>query len=140
GATLAAVKEMRGRVEVLVVDGGSSDGTTDILRAHGVLIVESERGRGQQMHVGARRARGHVLWFLHADTIPPADAAERIGAALSDTRVLGGNCRVRFDGERAAAHCLTWLYPQLRKIGLCYGDSGIFVRRASYDRAGGFKP
>lgn len=140
GATLDAMKEVRGRVEVLIVDGGSSDRTLEILKERGARVIESERGRGTQMHAGARAARGEVLWFLHADTTPPPDAAERIAEALRDPRVVGGNFRLRFDGSRRAARFLTWLYPQLRKLGLCYGDSGIFVRASVYERVGGFKP
>lgn len=140
GATLDAVRKLRGRVEVIVVDGGSVDGTVEISRAGGARVVECGRGRGLQMHAGACDARGDVLWFLHADTTPPADAAERIVEALSDARVAGGNFRVLFGGGRAAARFLTWLYPQLRMLGLCYGDSGIFVRREVYERVGGFKP
>jgi rSAM/selenodomain-associated transferase 2 len=139
-ATLDAVKEVRGRVEVIVVDGGSQDRTLEILRERGVRVIESERGRGLQMHAGASAARGKVLWFLHADTTPPAEAGERISEALRDVRAVGGNFHVCFDGGRRAAHFLTWLYPQLRKLGLCYGDSGIFVRREAYERIGGFKP
>ena len=140
GATLDAMKEVRGRVEVLIVDGGSSDRTLEILKERGARVVLSERGRGTQMHAGARVARGDVLWFLHADTTPPPDAAERITEALGDPRVVGGNFRLRFDGPLRAARFLTWLYPQLRKLGLCYGDSGIFVRASVYESVGGFKP
>ncbi|HJU54206.1 MAG TPA: TIGR04283 family arsenosugar biosynthesis glycosyltransferase [Pyrinomonadaceae bacterium] len=139
-AKLDAVTKVRGRVEVIVVDGGSSDGTLEILRERGARVVTSERGRGAQMHAGARVAVGEALWFLHADTIPPADAAERITDALRDAAVAGGNFCVRFDGARRAARFLTWLYPRLGKLGLCYGDSGIFVRRDAYGRIGGFKP
>lgn len=141
GATIDALKLVRGSIEVIVVDGGSHDGTIEILRgAQGVRFIQSERGRGLQMLTGANIAQGEALWFLHADTTPPADAAERITEALRDAKAVGGNFRVRFDGERRAARFLTWLYPQLRKIGLCYGDSGIFVRRDAYLRVGGFKP
>lgn len=140
GATLDAVQKVRGRVEVIVVDGGSRDETIEILRGRGARVIECERGRGLQMHAGACAARGDALWFLHADTMPPADAVEMIAEALSDARVIGGNFRVLFGGERAAARFLTWLYPQLRMLGLCYGDSGIFVRRDVYERVGGFKP
>lgn len=140
-ATLDAVREVRGRVEVIVVDGGSRDGTLEILRErNGVHLIESGRGRGLQMHAGASHARGEVFWFLHADTIPAAEASERINEALRDTEVVGGNFHVRFAGASMAARFLTWLYPQLRKLGLCYGDSGIFVRRDAYRRIGGFKP
>jgi rSAM/selenodomain-associated transferase 2 len=140
GATLDAAARVRGSVEIIVVDGGSADATAEVARGRGARVVTSKRGRGAQMHAGARAARGDVLWFLHADTLAPADAAERIAAALKDARAVGGNFRLRFDGERRAARFLTWLYPRLRRLGLAYGDSGLFVRRAAYERAGGFKP
>jgi len=140
GATLDAVSRLRGAVEIVVVDGGSTDGTLDLLRQRGVRLIESERGRGRQLHAGALAASGRALLFLHADTLPPADAAERISEALSDPRVVGGNFRIRFDGRRRDARFLTWLYPQLRKLGLCYGDSGIFVSADAYRRVGGFNP
>lgn len=138
-ATLDAVAQVKGHVEVIVVDGGSADGTLEILGERGVRVITSERGRGAQMHAGAQAAKGEAIWFLHADTIPPPDAAERIGEALRDAKVVGGNFCVLFDGTRHAAQFLTWLYPQLRKLGLCYGDSGIFVRRDAYNSVGGFK-
>ena len=140
GATLDALARMGESIEVVVVDGGSTDGTDEIARRRGALVVKAERGRGSQMHAGALAARGVAFWFLHADTLAPADATARIASALRDPRVVGGNFRVRFDGTRRAARFLTWLYPQLRRLGLCYGDSGIFVSRAAYERAGGFKP
>ncbi|HEU4594904.1 MAG TPA: TIGR04283 family arsenosugar biosynthesis glycosyltransferase [Pyrinomonadaceae bacterium] len=140
GAVLDAVRLLGEGVEVLVVDGGSADGTGEIARARGARVVESVRGRGAQMHAGALAAEGDAFWFLHADTRAPRDAAARIAEALGDSRVVGGNFRVRFDGARRAARFLTWLYPQLRRLGLCYGDSAIFVRREAYERAGGFKP
>jgi rSAM/selenodomain-associated transferase 2 len=138
--TLDAAARVRGEVEVIVVDGGSSDGTAEVARGRGARVINSARGRGAQMHAGALAARGEVLWFLHADTLAPADAAECIGRALRDARAVGGNFRVRFDGASVAARFLTRLYPRLRLLGLAYGDSGFFVRRAAYERAGGFKP
>ena len=140
GRTLDAALGVRGRVEVIVVDGGSRDATPDIARSRGVRVVTSERGRGAQMHAGARAARGRALWFLHADTLPPADGAELIAEALRDPSVVGGNFDVCFDGGGRPARFLTWLYPRLRRLGLCYGDSGIFVRRETYERVGGFRP
>ena len=140
GATLDAAARVRGLSEVIVVDGGSADGTVEVARSRGARVLTTGRGRGAQMHAGALVARGEVFWFLHADTLAPADAAACIARALRDPRAVGGNFRIRFDGDSAAARFLTWLYPRLRLLGLAYGDSGIFVRRAAYERAGGFKP
>jgi rSAM/selenodomain-associated transferase 2 len=141
GVTLEAIAKARGRVEIIVVDGGSEDETVEIARRFGAQVVASHRGRGLQMHAGACSARGEVLWFLHADTIVPPDAVEQIGKALArDAEIVGGNFAIHFDGESRAARFLTWLYPQLRKLGLCYGDSAIFVRAYSYREVGGFKP
>jgi rSAM/selenodomain-associated transferase 2 len=126
--------------EVIVVDGGSIDETVSIAGGYNAKVLHAPRGRGTQMHVGAKAASGDVLWFLHADTIPPFDAIEEIITALKDTKTIGGNFTIRFDGESGAARFLTWLYPNLRKIGLIYGDSAIFVRRTVYERVGGFKP
>ena len=140
GAALDAAARVRGRLETIVVDGGSADATAEVARGRGARVVTSRRGRGAQMHAGALAARGEVFWFLHADTLAPPDAAERIAEALRDPRAVAGNFRVRFDGTRRAARFLTWLYPRLRLLGLAYGDSGYFVRRAAYERAGGFKP
>ena len=137
GPTLDAVA--CARAEVIVVDGGSTDATVQIARGRGANVITSERGRGAQMHAGACAARGQVLWFVHADTRPSPDCAARIAEALRDQSVIAGNFDVFFDGGSRAARFLTWLYPRLRLFGLCYGDSGFFVRRAAYERAGGFR-
>jgi rSAM/selenodomain-associated transferase 2 len=139
GPTLDSVSKLTARVEVLLVDGGSKDHTTDVASAHGARIITSEPGRGSQMHRGACAAQADVFWFLHADTVVPADAVDLIVAALRDQHVVAGNFEVCFDGAGVPAGFMTWLYPQLRRLGLWYGDSAIFVRRSAYFRAGGFK-
>jgi rSAM/selenodomain-associated transferase 2 len=137
--TLAAVAANRLPLEVLVVDGGSTDATVAIARRHGVRVVRAARGRGGQLRAGARHARGDVLWFLHADTRPSADALHHLAAALGRPGVVGGNFRLRFDGAGLPARFLSWLYPYLGRFGLCYGDSAIFVRRDVYRKVGGFR-
>jgi len=143
GDTLDAICNLRGNFEVIVVDGTSEDDTLTAANSkydNRVRVISSERGRGAQMHAGACAARGQVLWFVHADTLPPKDGIERIGEALKQLSVVGGNFQIRFDGDTRAARFLSWLYPQLRRIGLCYGDSAIFVRKDVYKTIGGFKP
>lgn len=139
--TLPSLTAQEGSVEVIVVDGGSTDRTVEIAREKGARVITGERGRGLQMHRGACVARGEAFLFLHADTIAPPRVAEQITEALArDEGAVGGNFSIRFDGERRAARFLTWLYPQLRRLGLCYGDSGIFVRASAYEQVGGFNP
>jgi rSAM/selenodomain-associated transferase 2 len=142
GATLESIGRLRSSVgvEILLVDGGSRDETVVIAERHGARVVIAERGRGAQLHAGARAARGAVLWFLHADTHPPPDGLERIMEALEDERVVAGNFGLTFDAGGRAARFLTWLYPRLRRLGICYGDSALFVRREAYLESGGFRP
>src|SRR3990172_1583812 len=139
GPTLDAVSHLSGWVEVIVVDGGSDDGTREIASVHGAMVIASEGGRGVQMHKGACAAQGEALWFLHADTVVPADGAHLIVKTLHDRRVVAGNFNICFNGHGRHARFMTWLYPQLRRLGLCYGDSAIFVRRESYELVGGFR-
>ena len=137
---LDALLPLRDSAELIVVDGGSKDGTRAIAERAQCILVEAAQGRGRQLAAGARVASGGVFWFLHADTIAPPDAAGQIERACADERVAAGNFRLIFDGVEPGAKFLTALYPQLRRLGLRYGDSGYFVRRAIYERAGGFRP
>jgi glycosyltransferase involved in cell wall biosynthesis len=134
GCTLERLQQLEPPVEVIVVDGFSSDQTGEIARSHGAYMVLGPGGRGAGLKLAASRARGNVLWFLHADTLAPLDGAAKIIEVLKDPTVVGGNFAIKFDGMSRSARFLTWLYPHLKYLGLVYGDSGIFVRRQSYDQ------
>jgi rSAM/selenodomain-associated transferase 2 len=127
-------------VEIIVVDGGSTDDTVGAGKRPGVRVLRSDRGRGVQMHAGACASTGDAIWFLHADSKPEPDAPVRILAALANPEIVAGNFSLRFEGKAPGARFLNWLYPRLGQIGLRYGDSGIFVRRSTYEAAGGFAP
>lgn len=139
-ATLRALQDLKGPKEVIVVDGGSTDRTLELAVAQGVKLLHSTRGRGPQMHTGTLQATGDVFWFVHADTCPPPHALQEIANALQNPAVAGGNFGLLFDGSSRAARQLTAIYPYLRWLGLCYGDSGIFLRRSHYEAIGGFAP
>jgi rSAM/selenodomain-associated transferase 2 len=127
--------------EVVVADGGSRDGTIEIARRRGARVVVAEPGRGQQLRAGAAAASGEILLFLHADSRFPRGGLARLRAALDATpRLVGGNFRLVFDGGDGFSRWLTGFYAWIRRHGLYYGDSGIFVRRAAYDAAGGIRP
>jgi rSAM/selenodomain-associated transferase 2 len=137
--SIHSLQQLSGEKEIIVVDGGSSDQTIPLASAQGVRVLETPRGRGVQMHAGALTSTGDILWFVHADTIPPPNALEHIRNSLETASIVGGNFGLLFDGPTRAARQLTAIYPLLRMFGLCYGDSGIFLKRDVYDQIGGFR-
>lgn len=126
--------------EVIVADGGSQDGSAEIAaRVPGVRLVSSDRGRARQMNAGAAVATGEVLLFLHADTRLPPGAAEAVGHALAHSSIAYGRFDVRFDPPGAAFRMIAGLMNlRSRVTGICTGDQAIFVRRAAFERLGGF--
>lgn len=137
--TLRSLQDLEGPKEIIVVDGGSRDATVALANNAGVKVLTAAPGRGGQMRTGALEATGEVFWFVHADTMPPANALAEIRTALQDARVAGGNFGLLFDGTSRAARQMTAIYPMLRFLGLCYGDSGIFLRRETYHQIGGIR-
>jgi rSAM/selenodomain-associated transferase 2 len=125
-------------VEVLVVDGGSQDGTPDRARAAGALVIPAPAGRARQLAVGAREAHGDTVLFLHADTTLPRGWSQAVRGALDDPRVVGGAFRFRFDERSPALRVIEW-GARLRGalLRLPYGDQGLFLRRAVLEEMGG---
>jgi rSAM/selenodomain-associated transferase 2 len=124
--------------EIIVVDGGSSDDTTQRARAANATVIESPRGRAVQQNAGANVAQGHILVFLHADTTLPANAFSLIANAVSDQCVWG-----RFDVTLASNDprltlVATMMNLRSRLTGIATGDQCIFVRRDAFIAVGGF--
>ncbi len=127
--------------EVIVVDGGSKDGTESVAHGLGVRVLRSAPGRGQQLALGAAAAQGDTLLFLHADSGFPRRGLTRIEGILADNpECPGGNFRLVFDGDTPFSRWLTGFYAGIRARGLYYGDSGVFVRRTVYEEIGGIRP
>ena len=125
--------------EVLVVDGGSADGTAELARQAGAAVLASAPGRARQQNMGAAQATGDVLLFLHADCWLPPEAMRQIDASLADESVACGAFRQQIEAE---GRVYRWLergnaWRALRR-GLPYGDQGIFVRREVFVEEGGF--
>jgi uncharacterized protein len=138
GETLSRVLDEPG-VEAIVVDGGSSDGTCELARSQGALVVASAPGRGRQMNAGARVARGELLLFLHADTLLPAGYAKAIRAAMGRADAIAGAFRMRLD-VRSPGLRLVELLTNLRcrLFQEPYGDQALFLRAATFRELGGF--
>ena len=127
--------------ELILVDGGSSDGTREICRKFGVELYPSPRGRGRQMNFGSgpKRGTGNVLLFLHADTRLPPSAFDDIRSALVDQRVIGGRFDLQLDDARPLLRLVGFmisLRSRISKIGT--GDQAIFVRREIFAELGGY--
>lgn len=128
--------------EVIVVDGGSTDGSIQQAEQRGVSVLSSAPGRAQQMNAGAARACGEVLWFLHADTAFVEGAGVAV-YALRDAMAQGdrawGRFDVRLSGGRAIfALIATMMNLRSRLSGIATGDQGIFITRSAFAAVGGW--
>jgi rSAM/selenodomain-associated transferase 2 len=124
--------------EVLVVDGGSVDGTPERAALAGATVLHSLPGRAIQLGVGAGRARGEAILFLHADTLLPSGWSRGVEAALADPGVAGGCFRLRFEPTTPSLAIVAWgVRLRVALFGLPYGDQALFVRARVLERIGG---
>lgn len=128
----------RDDVEILLVDGGSSDGSAAFARSMGFAVLESGRGRAHQMNAGAKATSGDILLFLHADTRLPSDAITQVRQALVHGAVWG-RFDVRIDGDSACLRVVAAsMNARSRLTGIATGDQAVFVTRAAFESVGGF--
>lgn len=140
---LGAIRNARGAIpgaEIVVVAFSEDDPTRAACCAEGVTWIAAPRAsRGHQLALGASRARGATLVFLHADTRLPAGAAGMVRRALAAPDVVGGAFRLRFDVRHPLLDGLGVLTRSSAMISIL-GDQGMFCSRWAYERAGGFDP
>lgn len=138
-ATLQALQPLRTRgVELLLADGGSTDGTPALAAPWVDAVLAAPRGRALQMNAGAATAQGQVLLFLHADTrLPPlADALVRQAVAGG---ARWGRFDVHIDGRPRLLRMVAALMNLRSRIsGIATGDQALFVTRPAFDQVGGF--
>ena len=128
-----------GGVEVVVVDGGSRDGTPDTARPLCDRILDAPRGRARQMNAGADAAGGRVLLFLHADTQLPSGWSGMVRDALEDRGREWGRFDVRLDGAHPMLRVVERaMNLRSRLSGIATGDQAMFATRTAFRTAGGF--
>jgi rSAM/selenodomain-associated transferase 2 len=128
-------------VDFLIVDG-AQDQALDALAAGraDVTLIRATPGRGAQMNAGARAATQPWLLFLHADSRPPTGWLDAVRHGTSDPLVVGGWFRFRLDATACQARLIERLVAlRIAVLGLAYGDQGLFVRRSTFTKLGGYR-
>ncbi|MFN3740557.1 MAG: TIGR04283 family arsenosugar biosynthesis glycosyltransferase [Thermodesulfovibrionales bacterium] len=124
-------------LEIIVVDGGSTDRTKEIAEREGAIVIESPMGRGTQLNRGASVAKGDILLFLHADSVIPerVDIRKHINNGQA-----GGFFRLGFDDPSISIRLVEFFANlRARLFSLPYGDQAIFIKKEVFERIGGFK-
>jgi rSAM/selenodomain-associated transferase 2 len=135
---LAHLRERAPEAEIVVADGGSSDGTADLATGFCDQLIVSKRNRAIQMNAGARAAHGEIFWFVHADAEIPWDCLDEIEHIMDNPKIVGGFFRIRL--PQGPVYRLTDSFAHYAGLLLrmrC-GDHGIFCRRTAFLKIGGF--
>ncbi|MBO2010835.1 TIGR04283 family arsenosugar biosynthesis glycosyltransferase [Hymenobacter negativus] len=125
-------------VEIIVADGQSTDATAALARQAGArVIVCPRKGRALQLNYGAKRATGSILYFLHADTLPPVGFLDDIRRAVAAG--YGCGCyRLAFDEPHWFLRANAW-FTRFNFDAVRFGDQSLFVDRTVFEQAGGFR-
>ena len=126
-------------LEVIVVDGGSHDATTQLAESRGVKVIQSHPGKAAQMNTGAAAARGEILVFLHADTLLPEGFSRQIVAALDQKGAVAGAFRLSIDSSAAGIRIIERIANwRSRILRLPYGDQALSMKKTLFKKIGGF--
>jgi rSAM/selenodomain-associated transferase 2 len=136
--TLASIAPQED-VEVIVVDGGSTDGTPELAEASGARVVSAPPPRARQTNLGAAAARGGIYLFLHADTLLPTGFADQVRRACADPSVAAGAFKLAIDSTRKGIRAVEHMANlRSRHLSLPYGDQALFVSARRFWEQGGF--
>jgi rSAM/selenodomain-associated transferase 2 len=142
GRSLASITKAE-NIEVIIVDGGSSDQTIAIAQTYnksmGVAIISGTLGRANQMNLGASLATGEILVFLHADTVLPSGFDRTIREILTNPRTIAGAFKLKIDGKSWGLRLVEWGVNRRSQVfQMPYGDQAIFIKSATFLSLGGF--
>jgi len=142
GGRLPALLEMLASLdadEVVLVDGGSADGSSELLAASGLNWCTSRQGRAAQMNSGAAQCRSDILLFIHADTEIVSTHLSAVREAMNDEETVGGHFDLRLSGSHSAYRIIEWfINARSRLTRISTGDQCQFVRRKAFEAMDGF--
>ena len=125
--------------EVMLVDGGSTDGTREMISKARFSWCSSEAGRSLQMNRGAEQCRSGILLFIHADTLISSSHIAAVKEALTDTAIVGGRFDISLSGRHAVFRVIEWMINVRSRLSrINTGDQCQFVRRDVFERLNGF--
>jgi len=125
--------------ELVLVDGGSTDGTREYLEQRGIRWLSAPAGRARQMNAGAGATHADILLFLHADTDMTGENLAAIRESMRDAKVAGGRFDIALSGPHPLLRLVEWLVNgRSRLTGISTGDQAMFIRRNLFERIGGF--
>ena len=128
-----------GVADVIVAASGAREETERVVAGRARLLWPEGSTRARLMNAGAAAAQGDVLFFLHADSLPPADALSLIRSALADANAVGGAFEHLFTEPAWSLRAITWINRiRYRLTHNYYGDQGIFVRADVFRAVGGY--
>jgi len=133
---LSRVGDNREGLEIVVVDGGSRDATLEIAKRHGVHIIQTEPGRARQLNTGSKASTKELLWFVHADTLPPVNWREKMEASLQAGFMAGCFC-FEFDENRGVRRVNSYC-TRIPLMIFRGGDQSLYITRDIFNRIDGF--
>lgn len=125
--------------EIVVVDGGSTDGTAQIARDLGASVLMGEKGRAIQQNLGAKHSKGRVLIFVHADTMLPPGYEREVFNLLLARNTAAGAFRFRLDVRTLLLRLVEFnTHVRCLLFNMPYGDQALFMPRKIFEQVGGF--
>ncbi|MCG8576474.1 MAG: TIGR04283 family arsenosugar biosynthesis glycosyltransferase [Flavobacteriales bacterium] len=130
------ISEQDTNTEIIVVDGGSEDETLKIVSNRDVIVFNSDLSRAVQMNVGAEKARGEVLYFVHADTLPPVGFLKDINEALNEG-CIAATYRSKFDSGKWLLK-INEFFTRFNRLYCRGGDQSLMIKKEFFDELGRF--
>ncbi len=141
--TLTAIlnNSNKDQIEIIIIDGGSTDETVKIVQSMGITIyISPQKGRANQMNFGASKATGNIFLFFHGDTIIPPNFPNIIREILGKSTIVAGAFLLKINSKNKALKFIEIMANWRSYLfSLPYGDQGIFLKRSIFEQIGGFQ-